>query len=60
MDNKKFDGVIEFINPDSEFTPKNVQTRDERTRLVYGVKVRFANPDGILKPGMTLEWKDEG
>ncbi|HEX7673008.1 MAG TPA: efflux RND transporter periplasmic adaptor subunit [Bdellovibrio sp.] len=60
MDNKKFDGVIEFINPESEFTPKNVQTRDERTRLVYGVKVRFANPDGILKPGMTLEWKDEG
>lgn len=60
MDNKKFEGHIEFINPESEFTPKNVQTRDERTRLVYGVKIRFANPEGTLKPGMTLEWKGEG
>ncbi len=57
MDDKKFPGVIEFINPDAEFTPKNVQTRDERTRLVFGVKIRFANKEGILKPGMTLEWK---
>lgn len=57
MDDKKFPGVIEFINPEAEFTPKNVQTRDERTRLVYGVKIRFENKDGILKPGMTLEWK---
>jgi HlyD family secretion protein len=57
MDDKKFSGVIEFINPEAEFTPKNVQTRDERTRLVYGVKIRFENKDGILKPGMTLEWK---
>ncbi|MEK2688622.1 efflux RND transporter periplasmic adaptor subunit [Bdellovibrio sp. GT3] len=57
MDNKSFPGIIEFINPDAEFTPKNVQTREERTRLVYGVKIRFANPEGILKPGMTLEWK---
>ncbi|WP_413584198.1 efflux RND transporter periplasmic adaptor subunit [Bdellovibrio sp. HCB274] len=57
MDDRSFPGVIEFINPDAEFTPKNVQTREERTRLVYGVKIRFANPEGILKPGMTLEWK---
>jgi HlyD family secretion protein len=56
MKDKKFPGVIEYINPEAEFTPKNVQTRDERTRLVYGVKVRFKNPEGILKPGMTLEW----
>lgn len=55
-DNKEFSGVISFINPEAEFTPKNVQTRDERTRLVYGVKVSFENPEEILKPGMTLEW----
>ncbi|HWU43136.1 MAG TPA: efflux RND transporter periplasmic adaptor subunit [Bdellovibrio sp.] len=60
VDNKKFDGVIEFINPEAEFTPKNVQTRDERTRLVFAVKIRFANPEGLLKPGMTLEWKEGG
>ncbi|MGZ3770424.1 MAG: efflux RND transporter periplasmic adaptor subunit [Bdellovibrio sp.] len=57
LDNKEFDGYISYINPEAEFTPKNVQTRDERTRLVYAVKVAFSNPDGILKPGMTLEWK---
>lgn len=56
MDGKDFPGEISYINPEAEFTPKNVQTREERTRLVYGVKVRFENPDAILKPGMTLEW----
>ena len=59
MDDKKFSGVIAYINPEAEFTPKNVQTRDERTRLVYAVKIRFENPEGILKPGMTLEWMAE-
>lgn len=56
MDNKEFEGIVSYINPEAEFTPKNVQTREERTRLVYAVKVYFSNPDGILKPGMTLEW----
>lgn len=59
MDDKSFPGTVSFINPEAEFTPKNVQTREERTRLVYAVKVRFKNPDGILKPGMTLEWPAE-
>ena len=39
----------------AEFTPKNVQTSEERTRLVFGVKVSFANLDGMLKPGMSIE-----
>jgi HlyD family secretion protein len=52
---KKFPGVIEYIRPEAEFTPKNVQTRDERERLVYGIKVRFANPDGNLKMGQPIE-----
>jgi len=59
LEMREFAGVIEVINPDAEFTPKNVQTREERTRLVYGVKVAFHNPDEILKPGMSLEWKFE-
>ncbi len=54
-DNMKFYGRIVKINEVAEFTPKNVQTRDERTRLIYGVKVQFENPDLILKPGMTIE-----
>ncbi|MDR1123515.1 MAG: HlyD family efflux transporter periplasmic adaptor subunit [Elusimicrobiota bacterium] len=53
---KCYDGVILTINDEAEFTPKNVQTRKERSRLVFGVKTRFVN-DGArtLKPGMTLE-----
>ncbi len=54
-DNMKFVGRIIKINEVAEFTPKNVQTRDERTRLVYGIKVQFENPDLILKAGMTIE-----
>ena len=45
--NQKFPGRIIKISEEAEFTPKNVQTRAERTRLVYGVKVRFDNPDLI-------------
>lgn len=48
-------GRIVKISEEAEFTPKNVQTREERTRLVYGVKVLFKNPDGLLKPGMPIE-----
>jgi HlyD family secretion protein len=55
--NKTFTGTILKINDEAEFTPKNVQTRAERTRLVFGVKVSFkgSNEEEILKPGMTIE-----
>ena len=59
MKGRSFTGTITHINDEAEFTPKNVQTREERTRLVYGVKVTFPNPDGSLKPGMTLETRLE-
>ncbi|HXL74062.1 MAG TPA: efflux RND transporter periplasmic adaptor subunit, partial [bacterium] len=52
---KTFEGVISHINDEAEFTPKNVQTEAERTSLVYAVKIIFKNPEGLLKPGMTLE-----
>lgn len=54
-DNRQFSGKIVKISEEAEFTPKNVQTREERTRLVYGVKVMFDNPDLTLKAGMTIE-----
>lgn len=54
---KEVPGKIIQIRDQAEFTPKNVQTREERTRLVYGIKVAFANPEKILKPGMTVEVK---
>ena len=50
-----FPGRIIKISEEAEFTPKNVQTRAERTRLVYGVKVKFDNADLTLKSGMTIE-----
>ena len=57
MPGRSFAGKITLIRDEAEFTPKNVQTRDERSRLVYGVKIIFPNPDRILKPGMTIEVK---
>ena len=48
-------GKITFIAPEAEFTPKNVQTRDERVKLVYRVKVGLQNRDGFYKPGMPAE-----
>jgi len=48
-------GRIEHIKDEAEFTPKNVQTRKERTRLVFGVKIAFVNDNEYLKPGMTVE-----
>lgn len=57
LGNREFDGTILKINDEAEFTPKNVQTRSERQRLVFGVKVSFlgSNDEEILKPGMTIE-----
>ena len=48
---------VAFVRPEAEFTPKNVQTRAERARLVFGVKVALDNSDGLLKPGMPIELK---
>ena len=47
-------GRIAFISPRAEFTPRNVQTADERAKLVYRVKVTADNRQGILKPGMPV------
>jgi HlyD family secretion protein len=51
----EFPGMITFIAEEAEFTPKNIQTRDERVKLVFGVKVAVDNPLGILKPGMPAD-----
>jgi HlyD family secretion protein len=48
-------GHITYISSEAEFTPKNVQTRDERVKLVYKVKVGLDNRDGLFKPGMPAE-----
>jgi len=48
-------GRIVFINSEAEFTPKNVQTQEERVRLVFAVKIALENPDEQLKPGMPAD-----
>jgi HlyD family secretion protein len=48
-------GKVTFIASTAEFTPKNVQTRDERVKLVYRVKIGLDNADGLFKPGMPAE-----
>lgn len=52
---KKFDGVVTYISSEAEFTPKNVQTQEERVKLVFGVKVSVDNPNQELKPGMPAD-----
>ena len=48
-----FHGAIEQINRSAEFTPRNVQTTEERVKRVFGVKVRLDSASGELRPGMT-------
>lgn len=50
-----FKGVISFISQEAEFTPKNVQTPEERSKLVYRIKIALRNPDGVFKPGMPAD-----
>jgi HlyD family secretion protein len=52
---QRLQGSITFISPKAEFTPRNVQTAAERSKLVYRIKVSADNRDGVLKPGMPVE-----
>lgn len=53
---KNYEGTVEWINNKAEFTPKTIQTKDERANLVYAVKIRVVN-DGALKIGMYADVK---
>lgn len=50
-----FAGTIVYVSPRAEFTPRNVQTREDRERLVYAVEVRIPNPGLRLRAGMPVE-----
>jgi HlyD family secretion protein len=52
---RTFLGKVIFISPIAEFTPKNVQTKEDRTKLVFGVKLEVDNKEGILKSGMPAD-----
>jgi len=49
---REFDGRVSYVSSQAEFTPKNVQTQEERVKLVFAVNVTVDNQDGTLKPGM--------
>lgn len=50
-----FDGRVSYVSSQAEFTPKNVQTQEERVKLVFAVNVTVDNRDGTLKPGMPAD-----
>lgn len=52
---KDVPGRVTYISPTAEFTPKNVQTKEERSKLVFGVRIEIPNPDGALKPGLPAD-----
>ncbi len=52
---KQYEGRVSFISQQAEFTPKTVQTRKERVKLVYRVKVDVPNPARELLPGMPAD-----
>lgn len=51
-DRTPYEGRVTWISGEAEFTPKTIQTRDERSNLVYAVKIAVNNPDGKIKLGM--------
>ncbi|HUT63207.1 MAG TPA: efflux RND transporter periplasmic adaptor subunit [Anaerolineae bacterium] len=55
-----FEGVVTWISPRAEFTPKNVQTKESRVDLVYAVKIVLDNDEGIFKIGMPADAYIEG
>jgi HlyD family secretion protein len=52
---KTYPGSVSFVSPEGEFTPKIIQTKKERVKLVYLVKVSIANPNFELKSGMPAD-----
>ncbi|HET6948205.1 MAG TPA: efflux RND transporter periplasmic adaptor subunit [bacterium] len=52
---RTFSGAVTEIGQQAEFTPRNVQTREERVKQVFAVKVTLPNPDRVLKPGMPAD-----
>jgi HlyD family secretion protein len=52
---KSFPAKIVYVSPIAEFTPKNVQTKEDRTKLVFGVKLEIENKEGVLKSGMPAD-----
>lgn len=55
-----FKGTVSEIDQNAQFTPKTVHMPDERTRLVYGVKIALRDTQGIMNPGMIADAQLKG
>jgi HlyD family secretion protein len=53
--NQAFKGKVIWISDKAEFTPKNVQTKDQRVKMVFAIKIRVENPEMKLKPGLPAD-----
>jgi len=58
-ENQVTDGLVSWVSSEAEFTPRMIQTKEERVTQVYAVKIRVDNPDGKLKIGMPGEVRFE-
>jgi HlyD family secretion protein len=66
---RPFEAAVSEISQQAEFTPRDVHTKEERTKLVFAVKLALKNPEGVLKPGVPVDaqirwdqqapWRDE-
>ena len=54
---EKFDATVTRIADKAEYTPRNVQTQDDRSTTVYAIELVVADPDGQLSPGMPIDVK---
>jgi len=52
---REFRGRVVYIADRAEFTPKNVQTQEDRVQTVFAVKLQLDNPEHLLKPGMPAD-----
>ena len=52
---ERFEGIITFIATDAEFTPRNIQTPEERNKQVFRLKITLPNPGGKLRVGMMAD-----
>jgi HlyD family secretion protein len=52
---RQLSGVVSYISDQAEFTPKTIQTKEDRVNLVYAFEVKVPNPKGLLKIGMPAE-----
>lgn len=54
LPDRTFEGTVHRVGLEAEFTPRNIQTRSDRDRLVFPVEVRIANDEGLLRAGMPV------